>query len=130
LQPSRRRQNSRFQLERVYNETDPNAIFQTKSRRKSFLLIQGSYKQHRRLYMSKKWLIALIIAVLIVVLYAYVEKKFPQQAGFPTTPISDQNPKFNLHREKDRTDTYAIQLDSSESEQNSELKQLETGVKK
>lgn len=75
---------------------------------------------------SSKWIIALIIAIVIIAVYAYVEPQF-RSPDDPKTPISDQNPRFNLHPEKDKTDTYAIQLDSSEKDQNDELKELEQG---
>ena len=76
-----------------------------------------------------KWFVALLIAIVLVVLYAYVEPKL-SQPGDPKTKISDQHPKFNLHPQIDNTDTYAIPLDSSEKDEDIELEQLEDGVQK
>jgi hypothetical protein len=78
---------------------------------------------------SKGWTIAAIIALVILALYAYVEPKI-KQPGVPTSEISDKNPKYNLHPETDKTDTFAIQLDSSEEDQNVELQELENGYKR
>ncbi len=47
-------------------------------------------------------------------------------AGKTSQPYND-NPPYNFHDETDKTDIFAIQLDSSEEEQNEELETLEAG---
>lgn len=49
------------------------------------------------------------------------------QATQPKAAPYNDHPPYNLHEEKDKTDIFAIPLDSSEEEQNEELEELEEG---
>lgn len=53
----------------------------------------------------------------------------PGQTQSPTSKPAPYNdhPAYNLHDEHDKTDIYAIPLDSSEEEVNEELESLEEG---
>ncbi len=75
--------------------------------------------------LAKKWATRLMMGILGIGSYSLM-------AAEETRSSNQQadNVPFNLHREIDDTDTYAIQLDSSEEEQDEELADLENLSKK
>lgn len=69
---------------------------------------------------------ALSLSILFFSLFGMASAATQAPSQTKPAPYND-HPAFNLHDEIDKTDTYAIQLDSSEEEQNEELESLEEG---